>query len=235
VAISSSTLDVGTSAGLPSVPYRLATDGTRAWVGNGFDGTLSRIDPSGRTTAPFRPEPRSFGRLALAYGADALWVGSQDGSLSEVNPSDDRTIAVVRGIAKPEALAVGGGAVWIAEATADALLRVSLTRLRVRRPIPIGGSATGLAIADGSVWAVTPGQGVVWRIDERTGAVTASIDVGPGFSLVAAAAGQVWVASPAGAAERVDPRKNAVVRTVDLVGPIGGITGGGGRLWMSLR
>lgn len=235
ITMSPATMRVRSSAKLVDFPYQLATDGTRLWVGNGFDGTLTRIEPSGRAIAPFRPEARSLGRLALAYGAGALWVGSQDGALSEVQPTDDRTITVVRDIGKPNALAVGGGAVWIAEATSDAVLRVGLTPRRVHRLIPIGGLPNALAIADGSVWVATPGQALLWRIDELTGAVTASIDVGPGFSLVTASHGQVWVASLAGSAERVDPAKNMVVRTIDLAGPVGGLTAGGGHVWISLR
>ena len=234
VALSPATLKARSSAQLSDAAYQLATDGTRAWVGIGFDGTLTRIDPSGKATPPFRPEPRAYGRLALAYGAGRLWVGSQDGALTELQSPDDRTVVVTRGIGKPNALAVGNGAVWIAEATSDTVLRIRLARGGTRMRIPIGGLPNDLAVADGSVWAVTPGQGLLWRIDERTGAVIASVDVGPGFSLVAAPAGQVWVASPAGTAERVDPRRDAVVRTLDLPGRVGGLADGGRRLWISL-
>jgi DNA-binding SARP family transcriptional activator len=235
MAMSPTTLHVRRTVRLGTFPYQLATDGTRAWLGDGFDGTVTRVDPSGATTAPFRPEPRSRGRLALAYGAGAVWIGSQDGSLSELDPSDDHTIAVARGIGKPQALTVAGGAVWIAEATSDEVLRLMTARPRTRKPIPIGGMPDDLAASDGSVWAVTSDQGLLWRIDEQTGAVTASIDVGPGFSLVAVVAGQVWVASPAGTVERVDPRRDMVAQTLDLDGPIGGLAAGGRQLWISIR
>jgi DNA-binding SARP family transcriptional activator len=235
VALSLATLKARSSAQLSDAAYQLATDGTRVWVGIGFDGTLTRIDPSGKTTAPFRPEPHSYGRLALAYGAGRLWVGSQDGALTEIQSPGDRTVAVTRSIGKPNALAVGNGAVWIAEATSDSVLRIGLAPGRKRTWIPIGGLPNDLAVADGSVWAITPEQGLLWRIDERTGAVTASVNVGPGFSLVASPAGQIWVASPAGTAERIDPRKDAVVRTLDLPGPVGGLADGGSRLWISLQ
>jgi DNA-binding beta-propeller fold protein YncE len=235
LAMSRTTLRVRRTVSLGTFPYQLATDGTRVWLGDGFDGTVTSVDPSGATTAPFRPEPRSRARLALAYGDGAVWIGSQDGSLSELDPSDNHTIAVARGIGKPQALTVGGGAVWIAQATADEVLRFVPVRPRTLKPIPIGGTPDDLAAGDGSVWAATSDQGLLWRIDEQTGAVTASIDVGPGFSLVAVVAGQVWVASPAGTVERVDPRRDVVAQTLDLDGPIGGLAAGDRQLWISLR
>jgi DNA-binding SARP family transcriptional activator/streptogramin lyase len=235
VAMSPTTLHVRRTVRLGTFPYQLATDGIRVWLGDGFDGTVTRVDPSGVATTPFLPEPRSRGRLALAYGAGAVWIGSQDGSLSELDPSDDHTIAVAHGIGEPQALTVAGGAVWIAEATSDEVLRFMTARPRTRKPIPIGGMPDDLAVGDGSVWAVTSDQGLLWRIDEQTGAVTASIDVGPGFSLVALVAGQVWVASPAGTVERVDPRRDVVAQTLDLDGPIGGLAAGDRQLWISIR
>jgi streptogramin lyase len=216
-------------------PYQLATNGSSLWVGDGFDGMLTRVDPSGMATTPFRPEPHSTGRLALAYGAGSLWIGSQDDSLTELDPTTDQVLAITRAIGKPAALAVSTAAVWIAEAGSDQLLRVGVTRHRVIGSVPIGGAATDLAVGDGSVWAVTPEQGRLWRINSNTGAVTASIDVALDSSLVAVVNGEVWVASALGTVERVDPSQNAVAQMLHFNGPIGGLTGGHGRLWVTVR
>jgi hypothetical protein len=54
-------------------------------------------------------------------------------------------------------------------------------------------------------------------------------------SLVAVIDGEVWVASPLGTVDRVDPSQNAVARMLHFDGPIGGIAGGQGRLWVSVR
>lgn len=235
VALAASTLHRLGIARLGSFPYQLATNGSSVWVGDGFDGTLTRVDPSGRATGPFRPEPNSTGRLALAYGDGSIWIGSQDDSLTELDPRTDQVIAVTRGIGKPAAIAVSARAVWIAEATSDRLLRVGLRGDRMIESVPIGGTATNLAVGDGSVWAVTPEEGRLWRVDATTGAVTASIDVGLDLSLVAVINGQVWVASPLGTVEHVDPAQNLVARTFHFDAPIGAIAGGDGRLWMSVR
>ncbi len=235
LALSLNTLRVRGSARLATFPEQLATNGSTAWVGDGFDGTLIRVDHSGGTGASFRPEPRSTGRLALAYGAGSLWVGSQDGALTELAGSTDRALAVIHGIGKPEALVVKAGTVWIAEATSNRLLRVSAGRHRVIGSVPIGGPATDLVAGGGSVWALTPDQRRVWRVDVRTGAVSASITVGPDPSSMAFINGEVWVASPLGTVQQVDPAEDEVARTVHFDGPIGGIAVGHGRLWVSVR
>ena len=220
---------------LGTFPYQITSGRHAAWVGDGFYGTVTRITEAGGVSTPFRPEPTSTGRLALVYGDGSLWVGSQDGGLSRVEPVHDRTVTVVHGVGRPAALALAGGAVWVAEAASDAVLRVGMNGRRAIRSVPIGGVPSDVA-SDGrsSVWAVTPDNGVLWRIDARTAAVTASIDVGPGFSFVAAVDGRVWVASPRGSLEQVDPQRGSVVRTTELDGPINGLAAGNGKLWVSV-
>lgn len=235
VALAADTLHPVTTARLGTFAYQLTTNGSSVWVGDGFDGALTRVDASGKAMGAFRPEPSSTGRLALAYGAGSVWVGSQDGSLTELDPRTNEVIAVRRGVGKPAAIVVGGGAVWIAQATSDRLLRVALAGHRAIGSVPIGGAASDLAAGDGAIWAVTPEEGSLWRVDAETGAVTASINVGPDSSLVAAAGGQVWVGSPLGTLERIDPDQNAVSRTLHFNGPIAGLAGGEGRLWVSVR
>jgi DNA-binding SARP family transcriptional activator len=222
-------------ARLDVFPYQLATDGTTAWAGDGFYGTITPIDNTGRESPTFRPEARATGRLALAYAAGALWVGSQDGALTEVDPRTEQVIAVLRHTGDPEALAVGAGSIWVAEASQDDVRQVDPVTHRIARSIPIGGAPSDVAVGDGSVWAVTPSESRVWRIDPRTDAVTAAIDVAPQSSLVTVIDDEVWVGSATGTLQRLDPNQNAVAQTLKLDGPIGGIASGNGRLWVSVR
>src|SRR6266540_1412684 len=162
---------------LPAIPYSLAAGRRSLWVGNGFDGTLTRVE-NGRSSRPFRPQPRSTGRLSLAYGLGSVWVGSQDDTVIRLDPRTDRAVDVVRGVSKPEAIAIGSGSVWVAEATRDVVARIDPRTNHVVREIPIGGVGTDIAVGDSAVWVVTPGEGRLWRIDPRTNAITASIAVG---------------------------------------------------------
>lgn len=216
-------------------PYQLATDGATTWAGDGFYGTITPVDQRGRESSTFRPESRATGRLALAYGAGALWVGSQDGALTEIDPRTERVMAVLQHTGDPEALAVGAGSVWVAEAGQDDVRQVDAVTHRVTRSIPIGGAPSDVAIGDGSVWAITPSESRVWRIDQSTGAVTAAIDVAPQSSLITVIDDRVWVGSATGALQRLDPDQNAVAQTLQLDGPVGGIAPGNHHLWISVR
>jgi DNA-binding SARP family transcriptional activator/streptogramin lyase len=215
-------------------PYQLASDGSTAWAGDGFYGTITAIDSHGQVSRPFRPEPRATGGLAVTFGAGALWVGSEDGSLVEVNPATDIETSEIRGAGDAAALAVGAGSVWIAEATEDDLRRVSLASHSLTTSIPIGGTATGIAVGEGSIWAITPAESRVWRVDPRTGAVTAGIEVAPHSSLITAVDGEIWVGSSTGMLQRLDPTRNVVTKAIHLPGPIGGLAGGDRRLWVSV-
>jgi DNA-binding SARP family transcriptional activator/DNA-binding beta-propeller fold protein YncE len=222
---------------LTSFPYRLAAGPGRAWVGNGFAGTVTSVDArSGLASTPFRSEPHATGRLALAYGAGSLWVGSQDNALTRIDPATDRTIARVPGVIAPEALAAQPHAVWVAQATRSSVLRVDPASNRVVRSIPIGGTATAVAADSQAVWALTPSSQRIWRIDPRTNAVSAVIEIGPSASDVAVAGNSVWtMAAATGTLQRIDPRTGTIVQTIALTNPLGGIAAGHKQLWITVR
>src|SRR5581483_12319554 len=132
----------------------------------------------GGASPPFRPEPNSTGRLALAVGAGALWAGSQDGAVTRLDPAEGRTIATVHHVHAPQAIVATRNAVWVAQATSVDLLRIDPATNRIVHRIPLGDVPEALAVLDGSVWALTPADGAVWRIDPRTNSVVARIPVG---------------------------------------------------------
>lgn len=235
LALDPGTLQTIGIARLGTFPYQIATNGSAAWAGDGFYGTVTGIGRHGGATSPFRPEPHATGHLALAFGNGALWVGSQDGALTEVDPRTRKTTAVIQGVGDAAALAVGLGSVWVAEGNEDDLRQVDPVAHSVSASIPIGGAAAAMTVADGAIWAVTPTESRVWRVDPRSHAVTAAIDVTAQTSFITAVGPKVWVGSPAGILQQLDPGQNAVVKTLQLGAPIGGLAGGHGRLWVSVR
>jgi DNA-binding beta-propeller fold protein YncE len=222
---------------LPSFPYRIAAGAARAWVGNGYAGTVTQIDASrGLVSPPRRPEPSSTGRLALAYGAGSLWVGSQDNALTRIDPATGRTIARVPGVIAPEAIVAGSRAIWVAQAIRAALLRVDPRSDRIVRSIPLGGSASAVAVSTDAVWALTPRTQRIWRIDPRSNAVTAVVDVGPDVTDIALAGGSVWTAAAStGNLQRISARTQSVVQTIALGRPLGGIAADHRRIWVTVR
>ncbi len=173
-------------------------------VGNGFLGTVTQIDGEGRASRPFLPQPNSTGRLPLTYGFGSLWIGSQDDTITRLDPRTLRPVAVIRGVSKPQAIANGANGVWVAEATRDDVVHIDPRTNRVISSIPIGGRATGIATTRDAVWVATPSEGRLWRLDPRANSVTASIDVGGQPTSVATSNGTVWVSSPNGALARIN-------------------------------
>ena len=230
------TARISRTFGLGKVPYRVQAASDIAWVANSFDGTLTRVDATSGTVSPSgRPEPSSTGRLALAYGSRSLWVASQDGVLARLDPNSGRLLDRIGGIPDPEALAVGFGSTWVAQASRADVVRVNARTHRIR-PIPLGGKASSLATGAGAVWAATPEEGTLWRIDPTTNSVTAAIDVGTDPAAVVVADHYVWVASATGGTiVRVDPRQNKVIQTIHLDGPLGGLAAAGDDVWVSVR
>ena len=221
--------------GLPDFPEAIVTGFGAAWVANGYNGTIVRIDAEHGDSRVFRPEPNAHGRVALATGYGGLWAASQDGVLVRLDPRSLAATTRIGGLASPSAIATGLGGVWVADATRDELVRVDPLKNRIAHTIPIGGTAADVAVGNGSVWAVTPLEGRLWRIDPRTNAVVASIAAGPKPLTVAATPGSVWVGSADGTLSEVDPNRNRVVRTIRTGGPVAGLAALRNRVWVTVR
>jgi hypothetical protein len=131
-------LDHGVSA-VPSFDTPIAAGG-----GGLFGVACAKRVPSGRDALcgqgrlqrfDLRGGPRTIATLptgtitGLAATSDALWVGEQlgggpGGVLIRIDRKTKRRTTVLRTTGKPSNLAVGGGAVWIADSGARQLLRV---------------------------------------------------------------------------------------------------------------
>ena len=218
---------------LPRTPYALSAIGDALWVGNGFDGTLIRVDASGNAGAPFKPEPGSRGRLPLATNGIDLWVASQDGTLSELSAAGKR-IATVRGTGLPQSIAAGDGSVWIALATEDAVERVDMHVGHRRTKIHLGGRPLLVAAGSDAIWAMTPDASTLWRIDPRTDSVVAPVSLPANATAMAVTRDGVWIGSADGILTRVDPATNTVNGTRALGRTIDSLAVGDGRLWASV-
>jgi YVTN family beta-propeller protein len=65
----------------------------------------------------------------------------------------------------PTDLAVGEGAVWVANSGDDAVSRIDPATNRVAgRPIPVGDSPEGVAVGEGALWVASSRDDTVSRI-----------------------------------------------------------------------
>ena len=222
--------------GLSTEPYRLVAEPGELWLGNAFDGTLTRLDVgTGVLSPPFRPEPRSIGRVALLRAFGSLWVGSQDNIVSRLDPRTDDLQATIPGIDAPEDLAATSDAVWAVQARTPIVLEVSPSTNRIIGRVRMTGHPVGLATVAGSPWVLTADPARLSRIDPTSRRVAAFVPLGANPSGVTTGMGRLWVVNAErGTLTEIDPLRARVVRTTEIAQPLGGIVAGAGRLWLTI-
>jgi DNA-binding beta-propeller fold protein YncE len=94
----------------------------------------------------------------------------------------------------PAAVAAGAGAIWVADVSGNAVLRVDPGTLRILARIPVGDSPVALAVGAGSVWVANNLAGTISRIDPDTNLVKNTWRVGAWPDRLAVGDEDVWVA-----------------------------------------
>jgi len=139
-------------------------------------------------------------------GENAIWVDTLlENSVSKIDPDSNKVVATFRLDERPQALAVGDGAIWVADSRSTSINSVeavidqidprsgSLVR-KVQLPGEFIGPGPGtwaMAAGGGSLWA--GGQGVLYRIDSATGKVLARRSLEKSIGSIALAGDRVWV------------------------------------------
>jgi DNA-binding SARP family transcriptional activator/DNA-binding beta-propeller fold protein YncE len=168
------------------------------WVGGGADNLFRLELPTGRFLARVFDVPTLAGPgKALVVTRDGVWArGCCPSAITRVDEATNR-VAVVRpigsGIHETQGLAVGAGAVWVTDASADVVWKIDTQTNEIVRTPSAGADPSGIAVGFGSVWIANGGDGTVWRLDPVTGIPEAKIDVGGSPAGVAVGAGRVWV------------------------------------------
>ena len=146
-------------------------------------------------------------------------------------------------------MVVAGKTLWIASGSARAgghgrLLRVSLSSGRVERSFALAGDPWSLRFGFGSLWMTGDGggfDGAVMRIDPRSGRVMSVIRANRRFGgRLAITSDAVWVAglddrkTLARTVFKIDPKRNAVTRSVQLdATTVIALAGSGRSLWVT--
>lgn len=143
-----------------------------------------------------------------------LWVPTRNGVEHLATRAGRPDDSVATGSGGPTAIAIGEGAVWVAQAEEKVVVRID--RTRVQTPVRLPDVPTGIAVGEGAVWAVTTGNTLI-RIDPTSASVSTTIRVGARPTAVAVGGGSVWVANGLdGTISQVDPSSNEVARTIDV-------------------
>ena len=151
------------------------------------------------------PSLHEVNGLAAALGS--VWVtggsGRQNHLLYAVNPLTGRIGATIalpsRQVINPGDLAVGPGAVWVADGGSLYRVRPGRTGRAVARPfatVPRNGLIGDVVTTAKSVWLDDTVNGTVYRYAAATGRRTTAVTVGRTAGVMAAGDGGVWVAEP---------------------------------------
>jgi streptogramin lyase len=134
------------------------------------------------------------------------------------------------------AVAAGGGAVWVTDPVRGVVTRIDPTTGQTVASVPVGGGLAGVAIGPDAVWVTTKSAGTVVRIDPLTNSVVATIRVGAGIDRVAVGQGVVWVVNSAsGSIAQIDPVQNVLTQTIRLDHVIDVAVGDGGTWALTFR
>jgi YVTN family beta-propeller protein len=195
-------LGEGAACGAPAAS--VAFGAGFAWFACEF-ADLGRVDPETgeaarvgyeagllTSTSPVLPEFTDIG-----FGLGSLWlVNRAANSVIEVDPTTSRRLRDLTVGRRPTALAVGAGAVWVANYDDDSVTRIAISR-RGQTPtlthIPVGDGPLDVAVGEDAVWVANSLGRSVSRIDAATGDVVATIELGNEPRRIAAGEEAVWV------------------------------------------
>jgi peptide/nickel transport system substrate-binding protein len=172
-------------------PADIAIGEGAVWVTNRFDGTVSRIDPSGggvvkEITVGLDPS-------GIAVGFGSVWVAlAGSNEVVRVDPKTNEPLAAIDVGNVPGALVASLDAVWVVNTLADSVSRIDPgTNLEVEA-IPVGDGPSDIAYAEGAVWVANESDGTLSRIDPGSPTVP-TIRIGSIPSGLEAAGQSLWV------------------------------------------
>ncbi len=159
-------------------------------------------------------------------------------SLGIIDPKTNKVIGHVAVGTRPDAVAVGEGAVWVANLDDRTLSRVDPKTRMVERTISLNATPTGLAVGAGAVWLAYGLLGKLSRVAPEYNQVIGTIQTPAVRSsyargVVAVGAGAVWVAYGDSTVSRIDPTSMQVVFTTFAGNGPSDIAFGGGSLWVA--
>jgi YVTN family beta-propeller protein len=159
-----------------------------------------------------------------------------------IDPSSREVVGQVPVGNAPGSIAVGEGAVWVANEEDQTLSRIDPRTRRVVKTIPLDATPTGLAVGAGAVWVAHGLTGEVSRVDPDLNEAQ-NIEVLPAPPLgswragaVAVGFGSVWIVWGNSIVSRIDPGTNRVVSPAAYAGNApSDIATGEGAVWIVNR
>jgi class 3 adenylate cyclase/streptogramin lyase len=176
------------------------------WVGV-FTLGLARLDPATDTFAPVAlpDDPlveSTFGVPSdIDVGQGGVWASFSGGGLIRIGR--DRNLTLLEPGGALNAMAVGEGAVWLADQLQGTLSRLEPGHETAEPVADVAGNLDQLAAGEGYVWVLDTGAGTVTPVDPQSGPKT-PIRVGEDPTDLAVGLGAAWISDGSGAIFRID-------------------------------
>jgi YVTN family beta-propeller protein len=210
------------------------------WVANEGDRTLSRVDTrSGKVRTIGGSTDVGF--LARDEHGDVYASGWDYPYVWWVDPATGSLTRRFRVPWHAVGLAVGGGALWVAQrgpGLAGAVSRVDLARPKASRFIRVGLNTVAAVFAHGDVWLAGAGDDTLEVISPGVPRPEV-ISVGSKPYSLAAGEGAIWVGCDGSSTvQRVDPERRRVVKEIDvslhgLQSGVFSLAAGAGGVWVA--
>jgi hypothetical protein len=168
-------------------------------------GTLFRVDPARRRVVAEMALPAN--PMAVAADPSGAWVATASGQVLAVSARRNRVVGTILAggpLGFSQTIAVGPGAVWLADPFDEQVVRIDPRTRRVVARIP-AGAATTVTVTRDAVWAISS-LGLV-RIDpaaDRVVAVAPDPDLRRARLVTTTGSGAVWTADW-NSVSRIDP------------------------------
>ena len=160
--------------------------------------------------------------FALGQGGGGSGAEIAPNSVAIINPVSNDVVGSVSNVGgRPGSIAIGEGAVWIANQDERTLARIDPSTSDVQRTA-LELTPTGVAVGAGSIWVAHGLVGSVSRVGTDGVVIETIDDVAPQASggSIAVGDGAVWFASASGVLARIDPSTNAVVSPTGVAGTV---------------
>jgi YVTN family beta-propeller protein len=179
--------------------------------------------------------------FAFAQGGSSSGVIVHGNAVAVIDPHSNQVVDGIPVGARPDGIAFGSGALWVANLDDQSVSRVDPATRSVTRTLSVVDTPTGLAASPGATWVVgsnpTGATVDVRRIDPRFDTVGRRIQIGnvvPGGPGSAAASGStVWIAPSTGLLTRLDPNTGRPGQTIDPNAGLTAVAVGAGAAWVA--
>jgi YVTN family beta-propeller protein len=155
-------------------------------------------------------------------------------SVGSIDAHDGRLLASAPVDGRPGGIAYYRGAVWVADATTNAVSRIDPKTNAVEDTIGVGTSPSDVAAGDGAIWVTNSESSTVSEVNPDAKKVVQTIGVGTGPRGIAVGDAGVFVANSLdGTISRIDPTTGTVTKRYPVGGTPTAVAVGGGAIWVA--